>query len=48
VANLPNGQSSSFLFTATSSGTVTFTAKYRVDGNTATFLSHSITVQVFG
>jgi hypothetical protein len=48
VTGLVNGQGGSFLFTATSNGTVTFTPKYRVDGNKATFLSHSIIVQVFG
>jgi hypothetical protein len=41
------GQSGSFLFTAGSTGTVTFTAKYKVDAGTGTFLSHSITAQVF-
>jgi hypothetical protein len=48
VANLPEGRSGTFVFTAAGTGTVTFTAKYRRDANTATFHTHTIFVQVFG
>jgi hypothetical protein len=48
LANSQYGQSGTFVFTATGTGTVTFTGKYRRIANTATFNSNSITVQVFG
>jgi hypothetical protein len=37
-----------FAFTATGSGTLTVTAKYRRIANTATFNAHNITVMVVG
>jgi hypothetical protein len=43
----PISQSGSFVFTAAGTGTVTFTAKYRVIEKEATVLSSSITAQVF-
>jgi hypothetical protein len=46
VAGLNQGSSASFAFTATGTGTVDFTGKYRVDANTGTFSNSSIIVQV--
>ncbi len=47
VASVPQGASAAQVFTATSTASTTFTAQYRQDANTATFLTSTIIVQVF-
>jgi hypothetical protein len=47
VAATAQGASSAFLYTATGTGNVTFTPKFRVLANTGTFHYSTIIVQVF-
>jgi hypothetical protein len=48
VTDTPYGQGASFFYTVTGAGTLKLNGMYRRINNTATFNSHSITVQVFG